>query len=102
MVTGLATDEQEQCPCSAMGGTDWDPQRADKGVRWAALGQEGSTKNHVDTEVIQRYHQRAPPPPPPGQPGLMLWRASPIAKVPTIAEGPARTPVPRASQQQRG
>lgn len=95
MVTGLATDAQEQCPCSPTGGTDWDPWRAEKGGRRAARGQEGSTKTHADIQLVKRYHQRAPPPPSPDQPGLMLWRASPTAKVPAIAEGPACTPVPR-------
>lgn len=95
MVTGLATDAQEQCPCSPMGGTDWDPWRAEKGGRRAAQGQEGSTKNHVGIQLVKRYRQRAPPPPSPDQPCLMLWRASPTAKVPAIAKGPACTPVPR-------
>lgn len=66
----------------------WDPWRAEKGARRAALGQEGSTKNQADTQAVQRYHQA---PPAPGQTGLMLWRPSPLAKVPSTAGGPAHT-----------
>jgi len=58
VVTELAT--HEQCPCSPRGGTDWDPWGADKGGRRAVLGQEGSTNNHADAQVIERCQQRAP------------------------------------------
>lgn len=77
MVTGFATGEQEQCPWSPMGSLE---------------GRQGREKGSTGAGgAVPKTRQMPPPPPAPGQPGLMLWRPAPIAKVPTTAGGPAHS-----------